>query len=105
MLRKNDDWFAKVLGDRPAPAPTAGDPRVVRRCERCKKPLAAIHVTRMEQGKVASEAHLCQECAEKSLWFPAPKAARLPTDLADANREVPVEVEAVMISEVSDGQL
>jgi bifunctional DNase/RNase len=104
MLRNIANSFAKLFSRR-SPSPLVnGVAAKVRPCERCEKP-QAIHVTRMKEAKLASEAHLCVDCAQKALWIPAPQTARPVTGLADANREVPVEVETVIISEVSDAQM
>ncbi len=94
MLSRIAAWFARVFG-RPS-TPTA--PRSSYRCERCGNP-ATVHVVLIKQGRTEGENHLCDQCAQRTLWIPNP-AGSMAVNLQDEpSREHQVEVEKLIFSE------
>jgi uncharacterized protein len=106
MFQAITEWLTRVLGRPPAapaqaPLPTRPD---VRRCEQCEK-VQVIHITRASGGQLESESHLCEDCALRILTRPEPGPLRPPSDPGEPDREVPVEVNQVIISEIHEQQV
>src|SRR6266853_3965086 len=101
MLRKIAGWFAKIF--RGSPPDYGGTLRFTSykplRCDHCEN-WSVVHVTRARHGQLESEAHYCEQCHTRHIWLPVPAGARPLIDLADGAREVPVEVERVLINEM-----
>lgn len=103
MLKKIAAWFTRPL-ERPSDGSAgAGSAKESPRCQRCEN-AQAVHVTRVKLGKITSEAHFCLTCAQESLWIPSSEAVG-PLELAEPHREIAVEVETLIISEVHDTQM
>jgi uncharacterized protein len=107
------DRFARWLGrGRPQPSNTTrsdatstpGGPA----CETCSQP-RTTHISRFRSHSLISEKHLCDKCAENYLgatlsYLRASPSAAEPPSL-DSNREVEIQVETIIISEIHEEQI
>jgi protein arginine kinase activator len=59
------------------------------KCQKCPK-VATLHITEIIDENSFEELHLCEECAHKYLYEPAPKASKAAT--AEVSEEVAAQV-------------
>ena len=72
-------------------------------CQCCEKPVG-IHLTRMSRDNVAEEEHYCEACAPRSFLQAVPGEGRQAQNRSESRREVRVEIDLLVISEISDHQ-
>src|SRR5579885_207073 len=99
MFQRVIDWLKRALRRTPTP-PRSSSAATLRRCERCVRP-QVLHITTVSRAGELSECHLCEECARSLVQQPGPADTRP----VSRSKEVPVEVERVIISEIHDQQV
>jgi bifunctional DNase/RNase len=106
MFRIFANWLAKGRARQPiAPASSPPSPSpAIRRCDQCEKP-QVMHITYAKGSEAESELHLCEDCARRVLARSNAGQSQPRAVPADPGRDVPVEVDKVVISEIHEQQV
>jgi uncharacterized protein len=100
MLGRIVGWIARMFGISSGNTLTRADPSYeIQKCDQCGK-RAVFHVTHVRQRCAERTTHYCDSCSRKHVWIPSPNPAQAKTATSNGDREVGVELEKVLISEI-----